>query len=423
MTVVHFATELSGGAGGFVKSVHLAMQGQSLPSVVLTRERSSLQGVVTLKPSTRLARSLQARTWTMLGKLGLIRDAYALFGVQTCPVAAEDIRAAIGAYPPSAFIFYWISRFIDFETMLQLRRTYPDVPIVLVCTDEAFLTGGCHYSHGCERYQGSCGECPATPVKALQNRIEQEVVRRQKLVAEIDPIVVYPTTNMREMGARSSVLRSARAGVIPLGAFSCRELELAKLRREERARSRKDRDKLTLLVRSSTEFRKGSDLLVAAVEMASRKRPELRARVRVISIGDDALTAAQLGKHVEHASLGYVTREELIRTYCQADAFVCTSRVDAGPLMINECVALGIYVISTPVGVARDLIVSPEHGLITHDISADALCAPLLQYVDHHDSGVALSRTPAGAPASLTFENYIRAVTRLIPSAEGENVS
>ncbi len=421
MSIVHFATELSGGAGSFVRHLHIAMQNLGLPSLVLTRERNDLRGCITIKPITRVAESLRARWLTIIGKLGVIDNSYAMFGIERSPVGLSDIQHALGSRTPTAFIFYWISYFVNFETILQLRQAYPKIPFVFVCTDEAFLTGGCHYSYGCLGYQDACNNCPATSLTRFKKRIELGFFQRQAFVADINPIVIYPTTNMQQMGKKSSVLKNTRSSVIPLGAISNRELSLAMDHLNRKLSGSKDKkEQVTLLVRSSSEYRKGCDLFVSAIQVMSEKIPDLRARLEVISIGDETLMNSQISKYVNHVDMGYVNREKLISIYQNVDVLIVTSREDAGPLMINECVAMGIFVISTPIGVANDLITEKQNGLITRDVSSDAISDALIAFLDNYK----MTRSEMGhvsklqmRRSSLTFEGYIESVIDLLKLA------
>lgn len=420
MTVVHIATELSGGAGGFVRNLHQTMQGMGLPSLVLTRESTDLGGVVTLRPISRIWGSLRARSLTLLGKLGLLKDNYAMFGIEKCPVDLDDIQRAVNGVTPSAFILYWTSYFVDFETMRKLRRANPGVPIVLICTDEAFLTGGCHYSHGCEGYLQSCSNCPATTITWLQRRIAQRFLQRKALIDAIDPIVIYPTTNIQAMGRRSSAMNAARSLVIPLGAVSRLEQNQAKeLRALKRIEQHGSARKLILLVRSSSEYRKGCDLFVSALRFLSQRLPDLRRRLEVISIGDSTLISAGIDNYVDHKDMGYVDRDALLSLYSHIDALLVTSREDGGPLMVNECVALGVFVISTPVGVTKDLIVSGRVGQITRDLSEEALADSLGEFVEGFPKQeIGSTADPRDHPGALTFEGYIDSLLAIITKKE-----
>ena len=203
MRVVHFATELSGGAGGFVRNIHIAMQDAGFSSLLISREKNDLTNSATIKPLRRVTGSLRARLLWLLNKIGVINSNYAMFGIERAPVSLDDIQRAIGSRKPDVFMFYWISYFLDFKTILELRNSYPEIPFVFICTDEAFLTGGCHYSYGCLGYQESCKNCPATCSAFLKKRIENGFCQRQAWVSAINPLVIYPTTNLERTGKKS----------------------------------------------------------------------------------------------------------------------------------------------------------------------------------------------------------------------------
>lgn len=421
MSIVHFATELSGGAGGFVRNIHIAMQGSGLPSLLITREKSDLKDSIAIKPITRVVGSLRARVLTLLGKLGVVKSSYAMFGIERSPVDLSDIQQAVGSRVPTAFIFYWVSYFINFETILKLRYAYPKIPFLLVCLDEAFLTGGCHYSSGCPGYQQTCSNCPATSLAFLKRKVEQGFQQRQALVSAINPIVIYPTSNIMQMGKMSAILKNTRSSVMPLGAISNSELSLITdaIRREQLS-GKDQNEKVTLLVRSSSEYRKGCDLFVSAIKLMSDRMPALRARLEVISIGDDTLTNAQINNYVNYADMGYVNREGLMSIYQNTDVLIVTSREDGGPLMINECVALGIFVISTPIGVANDLIFEKQNGLITREITSNAISDALITFLNNfkrHRPEMGRVYESQIRKQSLTFEGYIESLMDLLMEA------
>jgi hypothetical protein len=120
------------------------------------------------------------------------------------------------------------------------------------------------------------------------------------LLSAINPIVIYPTTNIQLMGKKSAVLKNTRSLVIPLGAISNKELNLATdLGYRERSDRNFKKEEITLLVRSSSEYRKGCDLFVSAITVLSERMPNIRARLKVISIGDETLTTAHIDKYVK----------------------------------------------------------------------------------------------------------------------------
>jgi len=58
------------------------------------------------------------------------------------------------------------------------------------------------------------------------------------------------------------------------------------------------------------------------------------------------------------------TPEEMVAFYQSLDAYICTSRTEGGPHPLLEAAACGIPIISSPVGLAPELIKNNENGLI-----------------------------------------------------------
>lgn len=389
-----------------------------MSSVLVSRERNDVEGTVIIKPLARIEKSLRARRLAILGKLGVSNNKYATFGIEKSPVEFSDIQHALASRQPRAFIFYWVSYFVSFKCMFELRQAYPDIPFVLVCLDEGFLGGGCHYSWGCHGYEGTCSNCPATASPLGKRRIEQELQRRAALAPAINPIVFYPTTNMQQMGKKSAVLKNLRSAMTPLGAVSNRELNTVLISANRKASGNNAKNKrLILLIRSSSEYRKGCDLFIAAIKQLGARIPNLRQRLEVISIGDATIRDARIDDYVDHTYLGFVPRKELLSIYEKVDALIVTSREDAGPLMINECVALGKFVISTSVGVANDLIADKQNGLIVRELTGDAICDSLAMFLECCDSGrfqTSDTFAPNIVSSRLTFEGYIGVVMDII---------
>lgn len=406
MTIVHFSTEISGGAGSYAKVIHETMLSKDIESVILTREKNNIQNSYTLKPFNKLNSRVR---WWFKGisyKFQLDDGKYALFGIEKTPVTASDITQVIERKTLRAFVFYWVSRFIDFKTIYHLRQAYPQLPFLFVCLDEAFLAGGCHYNWGCSQFEQQCNACPSTKSYLKRRKIRQELKKRVELISKIEPIVLYPTTVMRELGLSSEILKHQKSYVFPLGAISLNEKNLF-----QKGNQKNDKTKLSILIRSSTEYRKGCDLFYEAISKLRDNYPDLKERLEVISIGDKALEEAGLEQFVEYKNFGYVDRQTLLELYRSTDVFIVTSREDAGPLMTNESVAIGKFVISTPVGVAEDLINDGVNGLISNNISADAIFHVLVKILENPSISEV---TVTQSEEKLTFEGYVENVMKLL---------
>ena len=182
MTTVHITTEVKGGAGEFAKNIHLTMMELGMPSLILTRDSDEIENLESIK-KFNLA-STYFRIFLQKFRSKYIDESFAIFGIEKTPASIKDIKNALDKNYPTTFVVYWVSYFLSFNTIIEIKKSYPDSEIILVCLDEAFLTGGCHYTNGCNGYQKQCRSCPATSSKNLQQKISQNLKAKQRNLDE-----------------------------------------------------------------------------------------------------------------------------------------------------------------------------------------------------------------------------------------------
>jgi glycosyltransferase involved in cell wall biosynthesis len=98
--------------------------------------------------------------------------------------------------------------------------------------------------------------------------------------------------------------------------------------------------------------------------------------------------------YIEHAPA-----ESMRWLYAAADVYVVASRCEGGPQALLECAALGVPVISTPVGMAETLL---HPSSISHELT---LAVPNVVYAS---SAIAPLLTPRG------YEPYVRMLTNVM---------
>ena len=413
MSIAHFSTEVTGGAGSLVVNIHRSMLSMGIKSQIITREFSTLDRCTVVTPLTKWEQKLRALNTKLTSLFKIIKPKYALFGIQKSPLKFSQIHRILDEYEPKVLIFYWTSYFISYQTILDLKCCYPSIKIFFVCLDEAFLTGGCHYSSGCEGYQKSCLDCPATNLKRMKYQINRDFESKVDILTQINPTVIYCSSQVMAMGLKSSALKNHKSYLIPLGALFRNEMvDFSRL--DNFPMIFPQSRKLKLMVRSSNERRKGCDLFLSALDIVRSEISDLRERLEVFSIGDDYFARSNISQIVDYNNLGFVDRTSLLSIYSNVDALVVSSREDSGPLMINECVALGVFVISTPVGVANDLIISDRIGIVAKAINQRAIADALLKFLKMRDAKNSSFETQNYD--YLTFEGYSLALMELITS-------
>jgi glycosyltransferase involved in cell wall biosynthesis len=118
--------------------------------------------------------------------------------------------------------------------------------------------------------------------------------------------------------------------------------------------------------------RKGFDLMQKVINMFSEQEQVLFCAVGIQDTAPQRNTVY----------LDAIRDERLMAVvYAACDVFIMPSREDNLPNVMLEALACGTPVIATPVGGIKDVVIQDFNGLITQDISADALYESLRTFL------------------------------------------
>ncbi len=369
MKILHLATQDVGGGGADASHrLHRAMQASGIDSRMLVLRKLGDDPSVTdmssrLSPVERLGRLGHEVRRRWLRRRYRPSPYFYVESAGLVPVSAMMRRLP---FAPDAIIAHWISGFADGGTLRELSaRT--GAPALWYLLDMAPLTGGCHYSFGCEGYRAACGQCP----QLAAGRGEGDLSRRQwrdkaAALAPAEITGVAASSWLRARLDQSSVFRHKRHETILLG------VDVHTFRRGSAADARRrlglPDDRLVVFFGASSlhEERKGIRQLLEALHllhgMLGTADPALRDRILVVTAGK-AANAAEIDIPFEHRHIGFLEGDaQLVLAYQAADLFVNPSVEDAGPMMINEALLCGTPVVSFEMGVAADLVHTGETG-------------------------------------------------------------
>lgn len=379
--VAHFTTHISGGAGLYAYNIHRSLNGNnSISSRLYTREFSHDGYVCSFSPKSKFKIRLESILRLTLDYLGIVLSKYAALDIFKSRVDIEEIINDLELYNPDVIVFYWVSNFISFNDMLRISKKFKKSSIVLVCLDEAYLGGGCHYNWSCQKYLNGCVDCPISNFNLVKSKFRQENKLRKSVLKEIDPLVLVPTSQYMECARKSTILSVvSNVRCIPLGAVTKEERESVSIKRDNWPRKKKN---IKLLVRSSSEKRKGCDLLLKALKALMNRKKNILTCFEFLIIGDDYLVKSGIGEYIKYEYLGFVDRKGLMQLYSEIDALCVSSLEDSGPIMINEAVSLGIYVLTTPVGVSSDLV-NNDNGYVVKDFQVDSYAEGLEELINN----------------------------------------
>lgn len=261
--------------------------------------------------------------------------------------------ADLAALRPEVIHLHWLGSWFDAPRFL--RSVPRNVPVVWTLHDLQPLTGGCHYTEGCDRFTSRCWPCPQVGrqrerllVLASQIACAASVGPNLHLVA--DSHWVEAQAKASALGRRAASLRTIHYG-----------LDLEVLRPRPRAEARTalglplDRPVLLFGADSVGSPRKGLEIFMRVLDrirQAGGPTPELA----TFGKPPDGLPGRHLGRVDSDVLLSVI--------YSAADLYVTTAREEAFGQTSAEALACGTPVAAFAVGGHVDQVVDGRNGLL-----------------------------------------------------------
>jgi glycosyltransferase involved in cell wall biosynthesis len=241
---------------------------------------------------------------------------------------------------------------------MALPAITAEKPAVFTFHDMWPLTGHCHASLECGRWQSGCGKCPhlgvAPAVPRDATALEWKLKRRAYQASRFT--IVTPSKWLHEMIGRS-MLAGHEVHHIPHGIDTdlYQPLEKALCRRVLGIPD--DKKVLVFGAESLARLLKGGDLLQAAL---SQLPESLKREAVLLTFGH--IQAGHLeGIGIQTMRLGYLTNKKLkIMALSAADVFINPTRAENFPLVIMESMACATAVASFAVGGVPEMV---RHGV------------------------------------------------------------
>jgi glycosyltransferase involved in cell wall biosynthesis len=230
-------------------------------------------------------------------------------------------------------------------------------PVIWTLHDMRPLTGGCHFSAGCMKYQEECGSCIQLKNDTL-NITRRSLLGMRAATALLKPWFVAPSSWMHQVVLDSSVARTLSSSCIPYGV----DTDLFRPGSRDDARNTLglalDADYILLASHSMVEKRKGAshalEILNALAKDPSAQSRIASGKLRLLICGHPSKDFAPKGWVVDHT--GYQPASEMHFVYQSANIMLFTSTEDNLPNVILESMACGLPVVAHSVGGVPDLL-------------------------------------------------------------------
>lgn len=369
MNVLHLNT--SDGGGGAARGAYWLHQAlaQRVDSRMLVQRKLSQDDSVLEYGSSLMRRVARRAEQVPLA----VYPAAHIFSTATLP---RLVHRRVNALRPDIVNIHWINEgFMTPENIQRIRA-----PVVWTLRDLWPMTGGCHYTRGCERFTGRCGRCPQL-TSTRERDLSRVLWHRKRRAWQRNLTFVALSPWIAREAQRSTLLAGHQVVVIPNALDEQRFRPVAR----EQARALLDlpqqgRYILFSAMNPLEDHRKGFPQLQEAMHLLARRPDAAQLQVLVCGPVYGELPALPLPTRF----LGLIDDDERMRLlYAAADVTAMPSLEEAFGKVAMESLACGTPVVCLSGTGTADVVQHLDHGYHArpHDI-AD-LAAGLSFVLDH----------------------------------------
>jgi glycosyltransferase involved in cell wall biosynthesis len=352
MKVLHLSTsDIDGGAARAAYRLHRELNELGMSSKMLVRDKQTSSYAVIRETSLITKLGPMTGRWPL--RKYLERDRV-MFSSQWFK---DDLSAKVLEIDPDVVHLHWVCNgFLKIETLRKFDR-----PIVWTLHDMWPMTGGCHYTQACDRYQQQCGNCPVLHSDHFKD-LSFEILRRKASAWDgLDLTIVAPSQWLADCAKASALFRHRRIEVIANGIDT--SLFRPGFKQTARAILNLPPDKkLLLFVAGSTtgDPRKGFQYLVEALNWLQTDGGDFELAI----LGENAPDVPLPWLFKTHYLGRFSDEVALALVYSAADLFVAPSVQDNLPNTVVEALACGTPCVAFDIGGMPDMIDHLSNGYL-----------------------------------------------------------
>ena len=266
---------------------------------------------------------------------------------------------------PDVILALFIKDFINTRNIFELNQI-TNAPIYWLMYDMAPFTGGCHYAWNCKGYQSSCGNCPGLYSSDPCDLTYHNLMFKKDYISKTNIQIIAGSEWQYRQAKCSSLFKNVPVHKILLSINPSvfKPIDKEKIRLQMGIPP----DKKVVFFGSMglTYLRKGMLYLIESLKLlkeeTEKTNPNLGKNIFLLIAGERFEEIAD-DLPFESRYLGFLDNSfGIAAAYQVADAFVCPSIEDSGPMMINQSIMCGVPVVSFEMGVALDLVETGKTG-------------------------------------------------------------
>jgi glycosyltransferase involved in cell wall biosynthesis len=350
----HITFSKTGGAGIVAQTIANAQRGLEHDVKFLTVVDSDLRSQPLSHPGLTLAAA--ADEW-----LASSHSEKTLFSPLRGNLEKIDFKSI---RPDSLIHLHWMPGVLNQESLRNLLDSGRKV--VWTMHDMNPFTGGCHHSHKCKEYQGTCSDCPQAR-SVFQNLVSINLTKKQLGRAYPNLRIVSPTTWMSEQAKLSSVFREQNCSVISNPVNEVFFAETDRFAARIKLGIHSNDFVVAVIAKDLKDPNKNLDFIVNALEISSVSAER---SLTLLLVGKNG--SAYSSPLVNVKWLGELNATELAGAARAADAVLSASIAESAGMTIVECAAMGIPSVAIQNGGSASLIENGETGFLARDLESFA---------------------------------------------------
>lgn len=344
MKVVYITYEDSGGAGDAIYLNHQLLLASNIDSKMLVKQKSRSDDSI-IKFPRNIFSSILNRFLSKISSFLLIKQYlfYDVFNVK--PKSIVNWLNKNISNDTDVIILGWISTFVNVSDIIDIQKR-TNALVYIHAVDMALLTGGCHYSYGCENYTKECFICPAAT-----NFIGQQEIKNRFL----NDSIAIDLMGVKVFAPVEYVLNQAKKSSKPFYDYSLinipHDFDIFHFI------PKKSKEKIVFMgAYNPLDHRKGYLTFSNAISLLNHRLLNEKKTITIL-VPESKDCSNLVHTNVKLQTYDFANNSKsLANLYQQSDVFVSTSIDDTGPAMIIEALLCGIPVISTNTGLAQELI-------------------------------------------------------------------
>lgn len=416
MRILNYCTSIAGGAGRAVLNLNKALRENGIDSWIASRDNpekqpfvirveylSSIEQNAVKKLNLNQEKTLQSRT-------SISNTLFSTDFVDFDFMSSELIRSF------DIHHLHWTVGFVHPSTVALMLRM--GMNVVWTLHDMWPITGGCHYSAGCKKYEDLCTECPQLYGEARQN-IPALHASRTAFLNSPRLIVNAPSQWLSNVAKTSRALSNCQHICVH---NSVNKDDFKPATQQERYMLRQlhgiddSSIVLTCITQNFGEQRKGFSMLAQAVNHV--KHRNINRKIKIAVVGHQAERFNHLGTDI--INFGQHTSNINIRnSIIMADFVVQLAIEENYSNVIMESLACGVPVIASKAGGNTEIISDAINGYIfdheTDTVHLESILYNLLMCEEIPNfSDACLARAEADSPANVA-SHFISEICKILP--------